>query len=102
MYSGGKGYYSLVDELGQQASYFCLQNDDWMFVAMDTGFHDNNPLTVASDMTQLVTQEGWSEAKWHLDKIAGAGKRKIVFLSHHQLFSPFGSVGAQDKKGFAY
>jgi hypothetical protein len=102
MYSGGAGYYSLLDQIGQKASYFCLQNDDWMFLAMDTGFHDSNPFTVSTNMTQLVTQGGWSEAAWHLDQINNAGSRKIVLLSHHQLFSPFGSVGAVGGVNYAY
>ena len=102
MYSGGAGYYSLLDQIGQKASYFCLQNDDWMFLAMDTGFHDNNPFTVSTNMTQLVTQGNWSEASWHLNQINNAGNRKIVLLSHHQLFSPFGSVGSVNGHDYAY
>jgi hypothetical protein len=102
MYSSGRGYYSLLDQIGQKASYFCLQNDDWMFLAMDTGFHDNNPFTVSTNMTQLVTQDGWSEADWHLNQIKNVGDRKIVLLSHHQLFSPFGSVGSVDEVNYAY
>lgn len=102
MYSGGAGYYWLVDKIGQQASYFCLQNDNWQFLAMDTGFHDNNPMTVSSNMTSLVSQDGWSEAAWHLDKISNAGGRKIVLFSHHQLFSPFGSVGTLNGTNYGY
>ena len=45
MYSGGDGYYWLIDQIGQQSSYFCLQNNDWQFIAMDTGHNDHNPLT---------------------------------------------------------
>lgn len=55
MYSGGQGYYSLLDQIGQKSSYFCLQNPSWMFLAMDTGFHDNNPFNVSTNMTQLVS-----------------------------------------------
>jgi hypothetical protein len=83
MYSGGQGYYWLLDQIGQKSSYFCLQNDDWIFLAMDTGFHDNNPFTVSTNMTTLVSQDGWSEASWHLNQISNAGKRKLVLLSHH-------------------
>lgn len=102
MYSGGSGYYWLLDQIGQKASYFCLQNDDWIFLAMDTGFHDNNPFTVATNMTELVNANGWSEADWHLNKIAQAGDRKVVLLSHHQLFSAFGSVGSDNGAAYAY
>jgi hypothetical protein len=102
MYSGGQGYYWLVDQLGQQASYFCLQNANWQFLAMDTGHNDNNPITVATNMTTLVTMGSWAEENWLLDKINLAGTRKTVLLSHHQLFSPFGSVGTLDGRAYAY
>jgi hypothetical protein len=102
MYSGGGGYYWLLDQIGQKASYFCLKNDNWMFLAMDTGFHDNNPFNVDTNMTQLVSQTGWSEAAWHLEQIKNIGNRKLVLLSHHQLFSPFASVGSVDDKAYAY
>jgi Calcineurin-like phosphoesterase len=102
MYSGGTGYYWLVDQIGQQASYFCLQNADWQFLAMDTGNNDNNPATVSTNMTSLPIQGAWSEANWHLDKIQNAGARKTVLFSHHQLFSPFGPVGKQNNQNYAY
>jgi Calcineurin-like phosphoesterase len=103
MYSGGQGYYWMVDQIGQQASYFCLQNSNWRFLAMDTGHNDNNPITVASNMTKLVNFGTWSEANWILDKINLAGpNQKTVLLSHHQLFSAFGSVGKVDGHDYAY
>ena len=102
MYSGGNGYYWLVDQLNQQASYFCLQNDNWQFLAMDTGHNDHNPLNVATNMTGLVTMGNWAEENWLLDKINLAGSRETVLLSHHQLFSPFSSVGSMDGKPYAH
>jgi hypothetical protein len=102
MYSGGNGYYWLVDHIGQQASYFCLQNADWQFLAMDTGHNDHDPLTVGGNMTSLMTVNGWSEAEWHMSRIQQAGNRRTVLLSHHQLFSPFGSVGNVGTQPYAY
>ena len=103
MYSGGQGYYWLVDQLGQQASYFCLRNANWQFLAMDTGHNDNNPLTVATNMTKLVTYGTWAEENWLLDKInLAAANQKTVLLSHHQLFSPFASVGTVNGQDYAY
>jgi hypothetical protein len=102
MYSGGQGYYWLIDQIGQQASYFCLQNSDWQFLAMDTGYNDNNPITVSTNMTKLVTFGTWAEENWLLDKINLAGARKTVLLSHHQLFSPFGAVGTVSGQPYAY
>jgi hypothetical protein len=93
MYSGGDGYYWLLDQIGQKSSYFCLQNDYWQLLAMDTGYNDCDPFTVNSNMTSLYNKNGWNEADWHLDKIQQAGNRRIALLSHHQLFSPFISVG---------
>jgi predicted phosphodiesterase len=89
MYSGGQGYYWLLDQLGQPASYFCLRNDDWQLLAMDTGLHDSDPGTVISNLTYLDDQE----LAWQRDKIANAGGRKTILLSHHQLFSASGGVG---------
>lgn len=102
MYSGGQGYYWLVDQIGQEASYFCLRNSDWQFLAMDTGHNDNNPITVSTNMTKLVTFGTWAEENWLLDKINLNGTRKTVLLSHHQLFSPFGAVGRVSGQGYAY
>ncbi len=103
MYSGGQGYYWLVDQIGQQASYFCLENSNWQFLAMDTGHNDNNPITVSSNMTKLVNFGTWAEENWILDKINLAGpNQKTVLLSHHQLFSPFGSVGTIEGTAYAY
>jgi hypothetical protein len=89
MYSGGAGYYGLVDKLGQQASYFCVRNADWQFLALDTGYNDFNPFTVNSNTTALAA----TEAAWHRDRIAQAGGRKSVLLSHHPLFSAFEAIG---------
>jgi hypothetical protein len=102
MYSGGNGYYWLVDHICQQASYFCLRNGAWQFLAMDTGHNDNDPLTVGTNMTSLMTVDGWSEADWHLARIQEAEDRRTVLLSHHQLFSPFGSVGNVGSQPYAY
>lgn len=93
MYSGGNGYYWLLDQIGQKSSYFCLQNDYWQLLAMDTGYNDCDPFTINTNMTSLYDKNGWKEADWHLGKIQQAGTRRIALFSHHQLFSPFSSVG---------
>jgi len=94
MYSGGAGYYWLIDQLGQPASYFCLRNDSWQFLAMDTAFNDSNPGNVDTNVTSLQP----AEAAWHLDKLANAGGRKTVLLSHHQLFTFAETCGALNGK----
>lgn len=79
MYSGGVPYYGLLDKLAQPASYFCLRNEHWQIIAMDTGL--NAKLGLAP--TYLET----SEAEWLVEKIINRGTRKTILLSHHQLFS---------------
>jgi len=89
MYSGGIPYYQLIQDLGQPASYFCLRNDDWQFVALDTGLHDDDAL--AARPTYLED----TEVAWLNDKIATAGGRRTVLLSHHQLFTANEDIGGQ-------
>jgi hypothetical protein len=98
MYSGGAGYYGLIASLNpspwtQPASFFCLRNDDWQFIAMDTGLHDYDPFTV----TDVITYLEKDEEDWITDRIAEFDG-KTVLLSHHQLFSSFSQIGpaAQD------
>jgi predicted phosphodiesterase len=99
MYSGGQGYYWLIDQIGQGASYFALKNKNWQLLAMDTGHNDSNPMTVSSNMTSLNS----NEAQWHLAQITASEGRQTILLSHHQLFSAFGSVGKDaDGKNYAY
>lgn len=104
MYSGGKPYYWLLGQLNnqsglqsyrQQASYFCLRNERWQLLAMDTGYHDCDPFTVETNLTYLAR----TEANWHLDKLKHADGRRTILLSHHQLFTAFGSGVGQGKSG---
>lgn len=104
-YAGtGGGYYKLIAGLNggkpaQPNSYFALRNNFWQFLAMDTGYHDTDPYTVASNLTYLEP----SEVQWHVDKVRNngvgvdtsinpSGVRGTILLSHHQLMS-FAGVG---------
>jgi hypothetical protein len=95
MYSGGEGYYALLQRLNntphrQRASFFCLRSADglWQLLAMDTGLHDYNPLSV----TDVVTFVNAAEEAWHRDRLKEFNGASIL-LSHHQLFSPFSQIG---------
>ncbi len=90
MYAGGGPYYTVIDMLGQPASYFCLRNDNWQFVAMDTSLHDSNPTTV-DDATTVDPLE----VAWMKDKVENAGGRKSILLSHHQLFTAYDEINKQ-------
>ena len=95
MFAGGQPYYNLIDKLGQPASYFCLRNKNWQFVALDTGLHDNIP--EGSAPTYLED----TEVAWFKRRLGAAGGRQTVLLSHHQLFSAFEDItpgkGVNDK-----
>ena len=76
MYSGGDAYFDrTLLKFGQEASYFAYQNQYWTLVALDLAYHDH-----AIDDQQV---------EWLKEIIAGAGDRKIVLFSHHQLYSHF-------------
>lgn len=86
MFAGGVPYYHLLDQLRQPASYFCLRNANWQFVALDTGLHDRKP--AANEPTFLEQ----TEVDWLKRRLDQAGGRRTVLLSHHQLFSAFEDV----------
>lgn len=90
VYSGGEGYYGLLQRLGQPASYFCLRSPDesWQILAGDTGLHDRDPF----DETTALTSLDKDEELWHTDKLRGFPGRSI-FLTHHQPFSAFREIG---------
>ncbi|XXF81380.1 metallophosphoesterase [Myxococcaceae bacterium GXIMD 01537] len=89
-YAGGEGYELLLDSLGQPASYFCLRNEHWQLLAMDTGLHDANPRARGGTLTWLEP----SEVEWLQHKLLTAGEglppgrtRGTLLLSHHPYFS---------------
>jgi predicted phosphodiesterase len=86
MYSGGAPYYWLLGQLGQPASYFCLRNAHWQVIAIDTG---RNSDVGDREPTHLQKEE----VAWVRDKVEGAGGRRTILLSHHQLFSPYERIG---------
>ena len=101
MYCGGVGFYELIKQLNaapftQPASFFCLRSADekWQLLAMDTGLHDDNPVTVAGAVTYLEEDE----IAWHCDRINEFPGRTVL-LSHHQLFSAFSPIGSADAQG---
>lgn len=79
LYAGGQPFYDLLDKLGQPASYFCLRNEHWQLIGLDTALHDRH----GGPPTSLEP----SEVEWLRDKIERAGNRRTVLMSHHQLFS---------------
>jgi hypothetical protein len=105
-YSGGKEFFNILPQINigiphaavQQNSFFCLQNSGWQLEGMDTGYNDHDLLKVDTEVTQLRDDE----AAWHQQNLAASGGRKVILLSHHQLFSAFGTIGAATGSGPNY
>ncbi len=79
MYSGGHGYFKItLKKFKQPASYFCLRNNNWQLIGLDTGYVDHN-----------LNRE---QFEWLLHKVTNYNG-KTILLSHHQLFSAYESQG---------
>ena len=88
LYAGGEGYYWLIDELGQPASYFCLRNDHWQVLAIGAPPEVGNPMASQYKVPPIDPKE----AEWHRHKIDTADGRKTIMLSHYQLFTASGNI----------
>ncbi|MFL5383944.1 MAG: metallophosphoesterase family protein [Longimicrobiaceae bacterium] len=73
MHAGGVGYFQVVlPAWGQPASFFCLRNEHWKLIALDTSYrdHDLEP----------------SQVPWLLHQLSN-GPGNNILLTHHQMFS---------------
>jgi hypothetical protein len=83
MFSGGYAYFDFLLKEPRflrhnGCSYFCLENDHWQIFGLDTAY-------------QEYDLHG-NQAKW-IESIRAehaSGKKKVMFLSHHQPFSLYG------------
>jgi hypothetical protein len=89
LYAGGAGYYWLLDELGQPASYFCLRNDHWQILSIGAPPQVGKPTDAISSIPSIEPKE----VQWHKHKLDTANGRKTVMLSHYQLFTASGNIG---------
>lgn len=93
MYSGGEGYFDLaLPEFGQETSYFCLENDNWRILGVDTGYYSRTfpflELVMRGWIRLHRENRRWMEQVVFADK---ADRRPVILLSHHQWFSAFDS-----------
>lgn len=85
MYSGGHAYYTVALEDARfkpwhnGSSFFALENDYWRIFGLDTAYDD-------FDLRPPQPQ-------WIRKSIIESPNRKIMLLSHHQLFSAYESGG---------
>lgn len=77
MYTGGHTYFeTMLPRFDQNASYFAMQNDNWVLIVLDTAYHQS-----------FGGQEGVfddAQMKWLSAIIQAADDRKVVLFTHHQ------------------
>ncbi len=98
MYSSGKSYFTqLLPYMGiyrgentnnQEASFFCLENDHWRIIGLDTGYDSIKGFFNKDPNFQLQLQE--KQLAWLRDVVRpNQDNRGIILLSHHQPLSAF-------------
>jgi Calcineurin-like phosphoesterase len=100
-YSNGKGFYDTLlkymkaykenESVGQKAGFFCLENEHWRIIGLDTGY-----TSVGTVLLEFLfppkTDLREEQCNWLRDvvKIGNSeDKRGIILLSHHQYYSAF-------------
>jgi hypothetical protein len=79
MYSLGRYYFTTVLEgLGQEASYFTLSNDWWQIQGLDTAYV---PFSISGGTEDASMKPQWD---WLLSSIKSNPTKKNIFLSHNQ------------------
>jgi Calcineurin-like phosphoesterase len=79
MYSLGRYYFTTVlDGLGQEASYFTLSNNWWQIQGLDTAYV---PFSISGGTTDTNMKPQWD---WLLNSIQSNPGKKNIFLSHNQ------------------
>ncbi len=89
LYAGGAGYYWLIDEIGQPASYFCLRNKHWQILSIGAPPEAGRPHQALSAIPSIDPKE----VLWHQHQINSNPNHKTVMLSHYQLFTASGNIG---------
>lgn len=99
MYAQGVGYFrdllpklGLSGDGGQKASFFCLKDDHWLVIGLDTGYY-----SIGLPILEVIFKPdcrlhdqllAWLRDEVRLEEDT---QRGVVFLSHHQYYSGFES-----------
>jgi hypothetical protein len=84
MYGGGYAYFDItLKTFKQDASYFCLENDKWRLIGLDTGY-------VEHDLTK-------DQFEWLSALLSDGSGKKTFLLSHHQPFSAYESSSGEER-----
>lgn len=108
MYANGDGYFNNLlprfgfrmqdgQYSGQKTSFFCLQNDHWRVLGLDTGYRSVGvPVLEQIPLINRIPYVGpncdlrQEEVEWLNANVSpSAGHRATVILTHHQPFSSF-------------
>src|SRR5713226_3013489 len=109
MYANGNAYFELFlptlgipsseegRRYGQKASFFCLQNEFWRVIALDTGYNSLGfPILEHIPLIRRIPGIGptcklpGAILEWLREQVQPSGDgRGIVLLTHHQYFSAF-------------
>ncbi len=89
MYSGGHAYFRAIREhFGQEASFFCVENEHWRIVGMDTGY--SAKLIPGLELLPWWVRFQEHNLEWlRRNVLSSSDTRPILLLSHHQWFSAF-------------
>jgi hypothetical protein len=87
MFTGGHGYFGFLDEdprFSRQrgCSYFALENENWLIVGLDTAWESQG---ISGDTGGLQAPQ----IDWLLDLVTSRRQKRLILLSHHQLFSGY-------------
>jgi Calcineurin-like phosphoesterase len=101
MYALGKAYFDLflpklgvraapgAAPVGQAASFFCLQNDHWTIIGLDTGYNSIS-IPILEYIFHPSCKLPDELLNWIQEQVKPkANKRGILLLSHHQYYSMF-------------
>lgn len=100
MYARGTAYFdTLLPKLGmtgqspQRASFFCLENEHWQVIALDTGYNSVKwPLLEGLPFWPFAPSFDLSAAqiRWLTDVVKPSnGSRGVIVLTHHPPYSRF-------------
>ena len=85
MYNGSMGYFAELAAnfpLQKNTSYFCLQNDQWLLIAVDSAYYSD-----AFDLYMKGTLDA-GQLRWLASLPKG---KKVIVLSHHEGYDALGN-----------
>jgi Calcineurin-like phosphoesterase len=112
MYARGHAYFDrmlpalglIVDgkAQGQKASFFCLENEHWRIIALDTGY-DSIGCPLLENFVRPECALRPEEIDWLRDvvRLRNDDPRGIILLTHHQYYSRFDNWYTQQAKQLA-